>query len=206
MRRMTKSITMLLLSGLFFLQGCFSASEQIINIKTTLLENGRTEEIDDTDIPVSDINNDEDNESDEFNFSIGPVGLFFTYGLVYLLSPLDEVDMDMAKDVLNNIDGLSISTSALKEKTEMPTKAVLEKLKRQLAEDGYQPIVINRDKTELNLIYLSDDFDDDGGEMLIVNFDENELNIITISADFEKIIEIASRYKAFDLGDKISFK
>jgi hypothetical protein len=201
---MTKTLTIILLSGLFFLQGCFSASGQVDNIKAALLDNGITEEADDTDIPVADVGNNGDDE--EFNFSIGPVGLFFTYSLVYFLSPIDEVDMDMAKDVLNNIDGLSISTSTLKDKMEMPRKVVLKKLKRQLAEDGYQPIVINRDKTELNLIYLSDDFDDDGGEMLIVNFDGNELNIVTISANFEKIIEVASRYKGLDLGNKISFK
>ncbi len=203
MRKKTKTITMLLLLGLFFLQGCFSATAQVDEIKTTLLPNNETEEVYDTDIDVSDLN---DNENDDFDFSIGPVGLFFTYGLVYLLSPIDEVNMDMAKDILNNIDGLAISTSSFTDKKKMPGKVVLENLKRQLSENGYQPMVINKEKDELNLIYLSDNFDDEGGEMIIVNFNESELNIVTISADFEKIIEAASRYKKIGLGNIISFK
>ena len=203
MKTRTKVLSLILLLGLFTLQGCFTASSQLENIKTSFLQND-DENIDD--FGDTDVETVPENENDEFNFSIGPVTLFFTYGLAYLLSPLDEVDFDMLKDVLNNIDGLSISTTTFSEKQKMPDKSTLNKIKSELYSDGFEPVVLNREKGGINMVFLSRDFDEDGGELLVVNFSENEMNLVTIKANFVALAKYAAKYNNVNFGDKISFK
>ncbi len=203
MKTHTKVLSMILLLGLFTLQGCFTASSQLQDIKTVLLQkddNGN-DDFDDTDVEIND-----EQDDDEFGFSAGPVTIFFTYGLAYFLSPLDEVDFDMVKDVLNNIDGLSISTTTFSEEQKMPDKSTLNKLKSELYSDGFEPVVLNREKGEINMVFVSRDFDEDGGELLVVNFSENEMNLVTVKADFVKLLEYAAKYNNINLGNKLSFK
>ncbi len=198
-----RALSLVLLFVLFTLQGCFTASSRLENVKTYLMQNNDENNDDFGDTDVETVPEEED---DEFNLSIGPVTLFFTYGLVYLLSPLDEVDFDMVKDVLNNIDGLSISTTTFSEEQKMPDKSTLNKLKSELYSDGFEPVVLNREKGEINMVFISRDFDEDGGELLVVNFSENEMNLVTVKADFAKLLEYAAKYNNINFGSKFSFK
>ncbi len=203
--KLGKAITVVLsLTLLFSLQGCFSASSELENIKTLVLQKGNDEFSDNnTDVPEESIS---ENEGDNFEFSIGPVGLFFTYGIVYFVSPLDEVDFDIAKDILNNIDGFSISTSSLDSTREMPTQQIISELKIKLSREGFFPFVINRDKDEASLIFVSNGIDENScAELLVVNFSNAELNLISVEANFTKIMDIFSRFQKVGLGNKFSF-
>ncbi len=188
MKRKSKILSLLLLFGIVTLPGCFTASSQLENIKNALLkyDGENFSAADDSDVGAD---SDTDYE-DEFNISIGPVTLFFTYGLVYFLSPLDEVDFDMAKDVLNNIDGVAISNASFKSDKEIPDNKAIEQIKSELNSYGYSPLVINREKNEINLIFISNNFDEEGGRILVINFSQSEMNLVTVEANFVRLMEV----------------
>lgn len=194
MKNLRNILLVVLIIALISIPGCFSLSSNVEEIKTTLIpsETLQYPEYSETEFPLE----------NEFQFSIGPIGLFFAYAAVSLASAFDEENIDFAKDLLNEIDEVQVGVFKITDSTMMIPNQKIRETQTKLENWGYQQIVKHKENGQIVLVYINYNADFWGNDEIVVLVVENqELVIVDVEADLESLMKIAIANK--EIGNKI---
>lgn len=151
--------------SIFMFTGCFGVDGNFVHVRNDLLSAPET------------------NFHRDVEFSLGSAGM----AIARMAVKYDDKD-DNAKEILNNVSRVQIGVYKNynrfipEERFEFFSKAD-SKMKNQ----GWQPIVKNFDKNEMNIIYVMKN-DDEADKIFIVSLNRKELVMVEVSGNLEKIL------------------
>ncbi len=154
------------LLAMFLFTGCFGVDGNFVHVRNDLLSAPGT------------------NFHRDVEFSLGSAGM----AIARMAVKYDDKD-DNAKEILNNVSRVQIGVYKNHNRF-IPEErfAFFDKADSKMRSQGWQAIVKNYDKNEMNIIYVIKNDDDKPDKIFVVSLNRKELVMVEVSGNLEKIL------------------